>query len=1074
MRISPKSVMYLVLCLSLVASNLSFSQQLFKELESRGNPTFYEIQKAADDQWGPQPPNQRRGWKQYKRWEWFWESRVSPSGIFPDYSQIYRDAKVFLQDKGKDKALSARTWRQLGPFGEPEKVNMGVQGIGRVNIVRVNPANPNELWAGSAGGGVWKSMDAGKSWITFPFTQFMSLGVSDIAISPKNPSIVYVTTGDADGAGAVSVSVNSVGVIKTTDGGKNWSKTNLDLQLSSGKILARCLVHPDNPNIVLVSSSDGIYKTTDGGNSWVVKQGGSFIDMEFKPDDPNIIYAGTRKWSNNEIYRSTDMGETWNVVLNFANARRIALAVTIANPDKVYALVASVYRSFHSFVVSDDAGENWDVTAQAGSSPNVLGRDNGADGAGQGEYDLAIAVAPYDEDLVFVGGINMWKSEDGGYNWKQVSHWVGGYGFPFVHADIHDLVFDDYNGILYSAHDGGVDKSINDGVSWDEASDNFSIMQFYRMSNSASQPNLIIAGAQDNGTNRYINGKWQNVYGGDGMECIINPVDPDKVYVSLYNGELRRSVDGGNNFVTMLNQDMTGEPGSWVTPYIIDPQEPSVLYAGYFNVFKLTENGAKYQKISNFKDNQQLQSMAIAPGDRNYIYAASYTKLYATYDGGLNWKQIPGMPSGISYIAVDYTNPKRIWVTASSYNSTNKIVEYDGTKITDLTGNLPNIAVNTVAVQKDSPDRLYIGTDIGVFMSENGTGSWQPYGEGMPNLVVTELEIQYASRMLRAATYGGGVWETKVSECNLAAPTIEAQGPTTVCPGDSVILTASSDYDNYLWSNGQKTKSITVREEGKYSLTIEDKNGCKAVSKSLEVNFHNAPRIVIKALDGMPACEGAPMKITLSASAMLFDAWKWSTGDTTSKITVDKEGDYSVLGRTKDGCWIQSEVFNIKAEKNPPIPVITWADHKTLSAPYAVKYQWYLNGEPIQGATEQTYVITDVGMVSVRVYNEAGCSSISDELQIISSVRDITNDMNLNIHPNPGKGLFTAEITVANPGKIDVSVRNILGIEVYTASLIATGNKVSTEVNLNSLPSGVYYITVKTSEGTLVNKLIKE
>lgn len=1059
-----KILALLLAILFYLSTNLN-SQPAFQLIENNPKQNFYQVKQAAEEFWQGQPLNERRGWKNYKRWEWFWEPRVGENGEFPNVAKLYEDWKVLTSTKEKDRILSSKKWVHLGPIGEPIVRHLGAQGIGRVNSVRIVANKPGLMYAGSAGGGLWRSTNNGKNWSKLPFPQFLSLGITDIAISPTNPNILYVSTGDAFGAGAVSVQVNSIGVVKSTDGGNSFFQTGFGQELSHSRILARILVHPMNPDIVYLAASDGVYKTTDGGQSWTNTFSGSFIDMEFHPENPDIIYASTRKWSQNEIYKTTDGGKTWKEVRRFTTSRRIALAVTEANPKNVYAVVANTSRAFHSFAVSYDEGENWTITAT--QKPNILGRDFGADNVGQGEYDLAIAVAPYDENLIIVGGINLWKSTNGGYAWTQISHWWGANEFPFVHADQHDIIFDSNSGALIVGNDGGVEISYNEGRTWQKLNDGFTIMQLYRFSNSASVNNFIIAGSQDNGTNMYRNNRWYNAYGGDGMECIINPIDPNRVYLSLYNGELRRSVDGGESFVTMLSSEMTGEMGAWVTPYVIDPQDPSTLYAGYRNVFKLSNHGSTYARISNFNANQQLISLAVAPSDRNVIYAGSYYTMFVTYDGGKNWSTIQGLMGGLTYIAVDPKNPRRAWFTSASYNSSRRVVEYDGSKVIDITGNLPNLAVNTIVYQNDSPDRLYIGTDAGVYYSENSSGNWIKYGTDLPNLVVTELEIQYKAKKLRAATYGGGVWEIDLLECNLKAPSIQIIGKDTICPGDTVILKCLSDYQNLQWSNGKTTREIAVTEAGVYYVTVFE-GDCQSTSKPIEIKQYTTPKMTIRATSGYPFCEGDEVNVTLQATSLFFDSWLWSNGERTSTIKVTKPGKYFVQGVTKDGCIVRSDTFNLEPNPLPEKPIIIWANHNTLMTTQDYdEYQWYLEGKPIPGATKRHYTIRDSGMHSVQVFNQYKCSAFSDNFHVLSSVKDFADNDFITVFPNPSSGIY--QIETNNTKLINIRVRNILGIEILNDNIIKSGI-----IDLQRFSAGIYFMEINLGYRVLTIKLIKE
>ncbi|MBI5324356.1 MAG: hypothetical protein HZB41_03600, partial [Ignavibacteriae bacterium] len=768
----------------------SFAQQNFLlPLEKSTKLNFYDMQKAFNGYWEQLPESERKGWKTYKRWESFWERRVYPTGEFPDANNILKEWQHFRNKKNSDAIQASAQWKLLGPVLNPTSTGgTREQGLGRINRIRFQPDNENIIWAGAASGGVWKSEDGGRNWKTFPFTQFLSIGVSDIAISERNPNIVYVATGDCEPSYS---NYYSIGLIKTTNGGDDWEVTNLKYSVDNNRNVNRVLIHPDNPNIVIVGTSDGIYKSTDGGDTWSQKEGGKFfIDIEFMPGNPDVVYASTKMWGTNYVYKSTNNGDSWKAIQTYQGSRRVALAVTRFEPLFVYSLVASTDRGFKSLSISVDGGDNWDVVSTRASALNVLGWGDGgpndqSDGSyGQGEYDLCIAVSPNNAYEIFVGGVNVWKSNNGGTSFTLTTHWYGGFQKPFIHADIHDLVYANNSNTIFAGHDGGIDKSTNGGFNWTNLTDGLSISQFYRLGCSQTNPDLIIGGCQDNGTRRLKNDTWMGVYAGDGMEAAIDPTNENRMYASSQNGNLARSANGGGSFSHMISENETGHDGNWVTPFIIDHSNTSVLYAGYLDVWKLTNYGASKQKISNFGGNPNnsydlLFSLALAPSDSNTLYAANNSELRVTHNGGQNWtnKLYSGGP--ISYIAVDPSNPNRVWISKSNYAAGNKVYEYKDSIWTNISGNLPNVPVNCIVYQKDSPDRLYVGTDIGVFYSDYGSSYWELYGSDLPNVIVQEIEIQESSKKLRAATFGRGIWEIELMDCNLPQPNINIIGETS-------------------------------------------------------------------------------------------------------------------------------------------------------------------------------------------------------------------------------------------------------------------------------------------------------
>ncbi len=1075
MKIKPIiSIIFILTILYYFFTSEINAQNTLQSVQLSKSDNFEQMRDKIETIWKDIPDSLRKGgWKQFKRWEHFWETRLNPDGTIPNVAKYLNSYFDFFNNSKKNSLLSNIIWKPLGPFTNPPPPSGGDdKGVGRVNVLRFHPTKPKTIWAGAASGGLWHSNDFGKTWAEFPFTQFLSLGISDIQFCFDNPRIAYVATGDANGIGGGGGNAYSIGVIKTTDEGASWTVTNLAFALNSQQVVAKLFVHPNNPNIVIAATSSGIYKTTDGGNSWINKNNqGYFKDLVAKPGNPNILYTATYG-SNPSIFKSTDMGETWNSVHQVNGANRIALAVTPANNQNVYALCSTT--PFHSFRVSYDEGANWTVaSSNSGATPNILGRDQGTGNdrnVGQGWYDLCLAVAPWDEDEIFVGGINIWKSKDGGFNWEHITHWYGGYNKPLVHADIHYLIYDEITGDLFVTNDGGIDRTTDGGKKWLSVDEGMNITQFYRMGGSFTNPNMIIAGSQDNGTSLLLNGAWNKVYGGDGMECAIDPTNANNIYLSIYNGNLYRT-SNGSSFSTMISRNVTGENGAWVTPFLISPHNPDKLIAGFQNVWASWNNGRQWKKISSFSGST-LRSLAFAPTDSNTIYAATLNTIHVTYDGGKNWKNISNpQTNAITYIAVDPNNSKRAWITNGGFSSGSKVYEFDGTNWKNISGNLPNVPVNTIIYQENSPDRLYIGTDIGVFYSDYNSGFWEPYGQGKPNLIISELEIHYPSKKLRAATYGQGIWEAPLIECNVPQPSIKVIGETRICRGDSVIIEAENDYTNYLWSNGESTKRIIVKESGFYSLTIDDGSGCKSRSRSVEVTVLNLPDLTIRTVGKYPICEGDSVNLELAGS-LGFSSYEWSTGEKTRKIKINSPGYFSLTATTSEGCKTTA-TFNVVTMSKPQKPTISRIAPLTLQSTEAKAYQWYFNGNPVKDSINRTITITELGDYSVEIFDENNCSNLSDPYNIISNVNDFISDNTLQISPNPSNGKFNIFLSNTLEDDFIVEVSNILGIKVFDTQFYSNNQNIFS-IDISNFPDGVYFVKIKSTNLVYTEKIIKK
>ncbi len=780
---------FTVLGLLLLMPCYLWAQNWQQEIARQPRTDFFQIQRAFEQEWAVRSSEKGKGYKQFKRWEWFWEQRVGKSGQFPQhavtckewdkYCQAHPDVTLLnrqlpafqrLQQTAEiPLSLPKGNWEPMGPDTSPG----GYNGIGRINCIGFHPSKSNTFWVGSPAGGLWKTTDGGQSW-TSNTDNLPVLGVSSIAVDYTNPDIIYIATGDADNAygipGQPSAGyTQSVGILKSTDGGATWNPTGLHWEAEEVNLIGTLLMHPVYPNVLIAATSDGIYKTENSGNTWQKTQSGHFQDMEFKPGEPSVLYASTFSWGGNaQVYKSSDTGSSWSQKTQFSGLLRIALAVTEANDKFVYALCANTAdRGFGGFYQSDNSGNTFTLVF-AKEKKNLLGWSSaGSDKGGQGWYDLAVAASPAEQNTVYVGGVNTWKSTDGGENWNVNNVWFNTSAFPTVHADKHFLAFHPAQpNTLFEGNDGGLYKTTNGGNNWTDLSNGLQITQFYRLGTSATDAGFTVAGAQDNGTKRLEKDTWVETLGGDGMECIVDYENANIRYYSQQSGRIFRSMGGANVNIT---QNIPGNPsGAWVTPYVMDPEDPKTLYAGYRKVFKTTDRGNSWTAISDELDGFLLQSLAVAPSDPQTIYAGNSYNLFATHNGGGKWQslsdKLPNHPYALTYITVHPEKPETLWVTYSGYADGKKVYlsEDGGKNWENISGTLPNLPVNCIVYQKESAGNLYVGTDVGVFYRNQYMDDWEVFSEGLPNVIVTELEIQYSAGKLRAATFGRGLWQTDI------------------------------------------------------------------------------------------------------------------------------------------------------------------------------------------------------------------------------------------------------------------------------------------------------------------------
>ncbi len=1084
-KIITASILIFAFCgfVSNAKDNKDFEESL-QSLDKK-NPKFETIQKAFQKHWSFYDREKPSGWKQYKRWEHFWERRLTPSGEFPKESEVYDEWKKFKSKfEKKESSTQSVEWELLGPVNTPEKISQTrKQGLGRLNVVRFNPDNTDEIWVGAASGGLWKSKDGGNSWRTFPFSQFLSIGISDIAISPKNKSVIYVATGDDNGTYGSGGGYYSVGLMRTFNGGVTWEKTSLNSELEERFVISRIIMHPDDYSKIVVATSEGIMKTTDGGNNWQTGEyGRAFKDMEYLYGSPNVLVAAAFSYTDGAaIYRSTDFGDSWTKIQQLNGASRIALAKTPADPNRLYAIATrAAYTSLHSFLVSEDGGQSWELYQHYSQSKNILGRYKGVDSdslTGQGNYDLSIAADPVNPDIVYVGGINIWKSENEGGSFELLTHYSGWYGKEPVHADHHDLQFKPGSRTLYSANDGGLYKLEHGNRKWDYLTDGMSITQFYRLGAASSESNIILSGCQDNGTSVYYKGDWLHVLAGDGMECAVDPKDSTTFFATYYYGNLHKSTNSGVKFDNVINKYKTNEPGAWVAPFVIDSIDNRNIYIGYQNVWKSSQYGEEdsWKRASNF-NGQSLQSMAIAPSDHNTIYAATYYNVYVSYDGGDNWTNIYNANRPITYISVSPNSNKRFWMSFGGFYPDTKIIEINDGKEINLTGNLPNVPVNCVIYQPNSPDRLYIGTDIGTFYSDYGSAFWESYGEGMPNVIVNELEINNKTNELIAATYGRGLWKTDLNMCNLPEPQVDLLGDSVICEGDTVMLIARSGHSNYLWSNGETGRVIEVYEDGVYSVQISDNDGCKARSKAVHITVLPTPYLRIYYSGDTPGfCEGKDVRLSASLG---FDEYLWSNGEESRSIEVSEVGFYWVGAIASNGCARKTEPITVVEFPNPPNPTIEKSGNlltAVVDFNEIADYNWYLDGDKLHDKNDDSLFALESGKYVVEIVDSNGCSATSDEYDVTVGVeRKTEHSENIIVKPNPNEGVFNLEISGLTNEEIYIEVTNVLGKTVKTLEISQKDGFVSINLDISALADGVYYLNVAYSGGFAVKRIIKK
>ena len=676
---------------------------------------------------------------------------------------------------------------------------------GRITAIDAVAEDPIIIYVGTAGGGVWKSPDGG---ITFsPVFDEHTQSIGAVAIDPTDEETVWVGTGESWTRNSVSV---GTGVYRTTDGGDSWEF----MGLADSERIARIVIDPSNGDHVLVCATGhlwdaneerGVYRTTDGGGNWervlYVDENTGCSDVAIDPQDPRIVYAGMwqfRRWPwffesggpGSGLYKSADGGATWKEIaegLPEGEKGRIAVAVAPSRPSVVYAVVEAEETALYR---SDDTGESW---KQVNTSSNVQARPF---------YFAHIVVDPTDFNRVYKPGLSLTVSDDGGKSFT--SPFFGGFGRG-VHSDLHALWVNPENEHeLVLGTDGGVYISYDRGNTW-RHSKALPVSQFYEISYDMEVPYNVYGGLQDNGSwmgpSQSIGGiearDWRNIGFGDGFHAFVDPSDPDFVYVEYQGGNLLRYRKSTGEVKEIKPYPAEGEPElrfNWNTPLHVSPSNPGTLYAGAQYLLRSRDRGDSWEAISpdlttNDPEKQQQEKSGGLTIDNSS--AENNTTIYTISESPLNAKVIwVGTDDGNLQVTRDdgasWTNvvknvpdlPANTWVShveASRHDEATAYVTFDGHRTGDMTTYVYRTTdfgtrweslatevlegyAHVVREDLENPDLLFLGTELGLFVSVDGGQTWARYEVGFPEVAVRDLAIHPREHDLIIATHGRGIW----------------------------------------------------------------------------------------------------------------------------------------------------------------------------------------------------------------------------------------------------------------------------------------------------------------------------
>ena len=738
--------------------------------------------------------------------EWWYAQRALPYDFIP-HDGFQKAARYLNTSMKKERiqsmdGINTSGWNSIGPFNI----------AGRVLALVVDPTNPNIIWAGSASGGLWKSTTGGvgtNAW-SYINTGFNALSVSALTLDPTNHNIIYMGTGEISmyyrpliGTQGARASYG-MGILKSTDGGLTWMQTGLIWTFPEITAVQKIVINPENTQTIYAATSEGVYKSSDGGNSWT--QSNNILmamDVVISPNDTSTLFSshGNMNSSPNPgLYQTTNAGGSWfklTAGLPATDFGKTALTISLSQPSILYASIVNAATSkAHGLYKSTDNGINWTLV----NSTNYLGD--------LGWYANVVAVHPTNPDTAYSGGIDIYKSTNGGENLNKISS-------GSVHVDQHAIAFDPTNPrVMYFGTDGGVYKTTNGGQTFIDCNNGLVTTQFYPgFANAFDDSTIAIGGLQDNGTLKYSgSGYWAQILGADGGWCAIDPTNKNIMYFEEQWLALYKSINGGYGANYIVNGLPVGSGNTnFIAPFVIAPSNPSILYAGSKNVYKTTNGGGNWFSTDGQTtlNGTNIACIGVSRTNPDTIIAATGTgalgaspifEVFSSSNGGQVWTNVTynlntsdSLPNRYpTAIEFDPTNSSMAYLTYSGYGTPHVFKTTNmGQNWTNISANLPDIPHQAITIDPEDPINIYVGTDLGVFHSSNSGTNWEEFNIGMPPAMVLDLTISRANGKLRASTFGNGVYERPL----VRIPTLELKIPD----GDEIWV--AGDSESIQWSH---------------------------------------------------------------------------------------------------------------------------------------------------------------------------------------------------------------------------------------------------------------------------------
>jgi photosystem II stability/assembly factor-like uncharacterized protein len=976
-----------------------------------------------------------------ERAKYFFHRRAFPSRSIPLDWRLKAQEHLEKDPALKLRKLDAEQFTPIGPapindgqtFGRRQNIS------GRVTAIAIDPQNPALVYLGAAQGGLWRSTDAGQDWQAMTDNE-PTQATGAIAIDPTNSKIIYIGTGEGSLSGD---SFYGMGILKSTDGGITWK--NFAAQTFVGVSFSQLIIDPKNPNTLYGAitsgragrriynpqpATNGIYKSTDGGQSWAnILQVGtmpldsSATDLAMDPTNSSVLYAAIIAQG---IYKTTDGGVTWTKLgggLPTTNFLRPSIAISKTNPSVLYSAFEDANsEDLLNIFKSADGGNSWTATTRPPRS--------GFGNICQCFYDNFIKIDPGDPNTVYFGGVGLFKSSNGGLGWIDLSENSIG-----LHADFHAFAFAANNSKnIFVGNDGGVWSSTDGGNNFTNLNATLNITQFQSISLHPTNPNIALGGTQDNGTNLY-NGMpgWIHSQDGDGGFAAIDQSSPNTMYHTFFNfpglgiGPERSDSGGGlGSWVDASAGIDQNDEVLFYAPLVIDPNKSTTLYFGTYRLYRSDNQGRGWTAISDRLTNTNpsdmtmiaISAIAVAPGSPQSIYTGSSDgAVFASQDGGQTFQNVnDNLPARfVSKIVVDPNAPKTVYVSLSGFQSGHVYKSVTGGgNWQDISGNLPDVPANALIVNPLNTNNLFVGTDVGVFRSDNGGALWQPV-LGLPAVSVFDLAINANLGIVRAATHGRGVYELELPNfVDTTPPTVTVKVPNG---GEEV---AGNSKFNIAWQSSDDTgvvsHDIDLSTDSGATFPIAIVAGLPGISQSFVWN--------------VPALNTTMARIRITA----HDAANNQGADIS-------DGDFSIISTPTDfSLSIEPTLQNVKAGEQTTFKINVqsmngFSDKVGLTAqvvPNDSNISLSLSSSSVQPGNSAVLTVSTTANTPGQLYNINGAAGGS--LYSIGAILNVTSpDFLISVNPlismgAPGQtipitvninrtGGFTGSVNIIAPDK---------------------------------------------------------